>query len=366
MLYTGNYFDGKSSVPRPVSLSITEDNLTLYIEEEGKLINWSLINCNIKSLNSSEKIIVSHGKKTNETLEFKETEFPEIAERLLNRESLLSQSYQILKRYNAFQIFAVGLTIIIGSIYIYTQYLSPWIGTQAIKLIPQNVEVKIGDAIIKNFDIEDANSDMTRYLNEFMTACGYQSDYPIHINYIDDEVVNAFALPGGHIIVHQGLIDIMDCSDQLAGLLGHELAHINQRHSMKTLAQSLSSYMVFSVLTGDVAGASSIFLDQASQMNQLANSRSHEKEADIVGHQYMINNKLDPVGLRDLLVKLQQENSMTFDSVEYNLDRGILEFMRTHPSSEKRIEFLDKQATQIAVDQELNNKLDAIWQKLKS
>ncbi|WP_446914219.1 M48 family metalloprotease, partial [Klebsiella pneumoniae] len=81
--------------------------------------------------------------------------------------------------------------------------------------------------------------------------------------------VNAFAVPGGFIVVHDAILDEMEHHEELAGLLGHEIGHVQLRHSTKAIARSLSYYMLLSLLFGDVSGIAAVIVDNASTLNNL-------------------------------------------------------------------------------------------------
>ena len=78
--------------------------------------------------------------------------------------------------------------------------------------------------------------------------------WPIKFSVINSETVNAFALPDGNVVVFTGIIDLMDDYDELAGLIGHEVAHVNNRHSMRMMCRNLAGYIFLSAVLSDVNG----------------------------------------------------------------------------------------------------------------
>lgn len=154
----------------------------------------------------------------------------------------------------------------------------------------------------------------------------HKNDFTWEIKIIeDDSVLNAFCVPGGYIFIYTGLIKYLNSKAALAGVLGHEMAHADKRHSTNQMAKQLG----LSVLLQYVLG-----IDQSSLLNLGANlitlsfSRGDESEADYKSVEYLNNTDLDARGAALFFEKLKADN---------NTDR-IPEFISTHPNPENRIE----------------------------
>ena len=237
------------------------------------------------------------------------------------------------------------------------------------------MEIRMGKSITNNFiSFAEVDTVKSEWLTAFFKECGYQSDYPIHLTYLKGDVVNAFAAPGGQIVVYEDMLQLTENSNELAGLLAHELAHVNQRHSMKNLARSLSSYLVLSVLTGDVGGISGVILENANNLNEMANSRSFEKEADEVGLEYMFDNNIDPKGMVSLFENLLGYSSEMTDSLSTfpNLDslsikpkEEYMAILSSHPTSKQRIDYLSEEINKEIFQVKVNAKRDSLWQLMK-
>jgi len=227
-------------------------------------------------------------------------------------------------------------------VYAYVFWVSPFVGDRVVEIIPISTEMKLGDIMFNNMSVYVADEDEvnSKLLNEFFEVCGFTSEYDIRISYADQDLVNAFAVPGGRILIYRGIIDKMNTWEELAALMAHELAHVNERHSFKQIARSLSGYLILSVLTGDVAGASTIVLENAYQIHQLSYSRSHEKEADIKGLEYLKKLQIRPDAMVDLFNTLNNASGLGAGA---NVSEGIndgLEYLSTHPTSTNRMKYL--------------------------
>ena len=100
--------------------------------------------------------------------------------------------------------------------------------------IPIGLETKLGEAMYENV-ISQFNKDdsLTHKVNDFVKEIDFKTDYAVEITVVKEDKMNAFALPGRHIIVFDKIISNMKTKEELAALLAHEVAHVHYRHSLK-------------------------------------------------------------------------------------------------------------------------------------
>ena len=163
---------------------------------------------------------------------------------------------------------------------------------------------------------------------------------------IRDKSVNAFALPGGYMGVHLGLIGVVTSQDELASVMAHELSHITQRHiaRMLTQQQRQSPLMLGSMILGLLAPSRNPQAAQAVMVGgqavavqtQLNFSRDMEREADRVGYGVATQAGFEPAGFVSMFEKLQQASRLN--------DSGGFPYLRSHPLTSERI--ADMQARQ--------------------
>ena len=154
-----------------------------------------------------------------------------------------------------------------------------------------------------------------------------------------DRTVNAFALPGGYLGVHLGLIGIVSSRDELASVLGHELSHVTQRHIARLITKQgqQAPWLMGAMILGALAASKSVDAANAlivggqaiSAQNQLNFSRDMEREADRIGFGVMTQAGFDGRGFVSMFEKLQQASRLN--------DNGAFPYLRSHPLSTERM-----------------------------
>lgn len=152
-----------------------------------------------------------------------------------------------------------------------------------------------------------------------------------------DDTPNAFALPGGGIGVHTGLLAVARTPDQLAAVIGHEVGHVLARHSHERVSQALAANAGLTIagsLAGDLsAGQQRVLLNALGLGAQvgvlLPFSRAHESEADVIGLDLMARAGFDP-----------REAVVLWENMRRAGGRGGIEFLSTHPTPDTRIRAL--------------------------
>ncbi len=161
----------------------------------------------------------------------------------------------------------------------------------------------------------------------------YRNEFPWEVKIIrDDKTLNAFCTPGGHIYVYTGLIKYLDTEDQLAGVLGHEIAHADKRHTTDALSKSSARDLALEVLLGNNQGA---VTEIAKGLVDLTYSRSHEKEADEYSVIYLCNTSYKSDGAAGFFQKMTQEEQSS---------GRVPEFLSTHPNPENRVQAITQKA----------------------
>ena len=171
---------------------------------------------------------------------------------------------------------------------------NPVTGRREFSLVSAGQEVQMGregyQAVLAEYGAYE-DSTTQRYVNEVgqrLAKVSHLPDLDWHFTVIDDPSVNAFAMPGGYIYITRGILAHLNSEAQLAGVLGHEIAHVTRRHSAVQISRQQLAGIglgVASILSSDVARYGQL-AQQALGLMFLKYSRTHENEADASGVEY--------------------------------------------------------------------------------
>ncbi len=199
----------------------------------------------------------------------------------------------------------------------------------AVKFVTVKQETKLGNqyysSFVRNVDID---SSRTAKLQEFADNLRLSSKYRIRVTVVNDTIVNAFAFPGGHIVIYSGIIKKLNRPEELVALLSHEATHVVKRHSLKSISSQLGVSVLLSIITTNTGGLSKTVLNNVDMLRVLSYSRELETEADEEGMKLMVKNDINPNGMRWLMEDLKKAST--------DIPFGI-SFLSTHPMNEQRI-----------------------------
>ena len=156
------------------------------------------------------------------------------------------------------------------------------------------------------------------------------SRYRYRFHVAQDDAINAFALPGGIIVVHTGLIAASRRAEELAGVLAHEIQHVEQRHSLRAAFKQLGMRGLWALVTGDLG--STLIGQAALQLTSLTFSRSDERSADAKGLDELVARGIDPQGMIDFFATMAKRSEVDPPA-----------FLSSHPTGpERRQALLDR------------------------
>jgi beta-barrel assembly-enhancing protease len=220
------------------------------------------------------------------------------------------------------------------------------IGSAAEEITPQQ-EYYIGRAVAGNilttYKLYTGDPALTAYLNKICGAITVNSPRPdifngYHVAILDSDEINAFATSGGHILVTRGLINAATSEDALAGVIAHEVAHIQLQHSIKAIKSSRITQALLVTGTSAVGAATGMDVNQLTDVfnesvgeivQTMVNngySQTQEYDADNKALALMTGAGYNPQGLIDML--------NTLKAIQSNTSGG---FNKTHPTPEQRI-----------------------------
>lgn len=212
--------------------------------------------------------------------------------------------------------------------------LVPRMLAASVDALPVTVDEQLGQAasgeIAASGEPVDA-SEVTAFVEQVVERLRPHAarDFDFSVRVVESEQVNAFALPGGHIVVFTGLIRAADAPEQVAGVLAHEMAHVTLRHGLRNVAHKAGLVLAVQLLLGDLGGWMELAADVALIAQSNDYSRDQESAADAEGVRMMRAAGLDPEGLAAFfrLLEEQPESELT----------GALSWLSTHPDHASRI-----------------------------
>ncbi|HEV8414207.1 MAG TPA: M48 family metallopeptidase [Bryobacteraceae bacterium] len=203
-------------------------------------------------------------------------------------------------------------------------------------------EIALGKQLAQQVERESKVIDdpiVAEYVNRVGQNIVRNSDckVPFTIKVVEDESINAFALPGGFFFVNTGLILRADNEAELAGVMAHETAHVCARHGTRQATKAeLANYMTIPLIF--MGGWAGYGIQQAAgflvPMSLLKFSRSYESEADMLGLQYMYKTGYDPGSFVDFFEKIQ--------ALEKKKHGSVAQLFSSHPMTDDRIEAAQK------------------------
>ena len=226
---------------------------------------------------------------------------------------------------------AIGLVIGLG--------LLLWFGSDlivewAVARIPVEWEQKLGESVyqdalsketlLKEGPAVGAVQEMTQRLTDKIP----HNPYKFQVSVVQSPVVNAFALPGGYVVVYTGLMRKAESGEEVAGVLSHELNHVLERHGLERMVKMLGLAAVVSIVAGDQQGLIGLAKELGLNLATLKFGREQETEADITGLRLLSDARIAPEGMIGFFERLSEK------------DKGRIELFSTHPMSVARADRL--------------------------
>ncbi|MCZ6753195.1 MAG: M48 family metallopeptidase [Acidobacteria bacterium] len=345
-VWEGVYFDGRTASRQRVTITVTGNALHV-VKQDGKQSGpdlwWPY-----------EEIRQTQGFYSGEQVRLeKGDELPEAI--VVDDDAFLAAIHQIAPdaparfhnpahrshRFQFLLLAGAGTILVVWALYFWG---IPVLADQAAARVPVSWEEQLGRAVVGEMapvDKRCADPERIGALNQIVFALTVtspepDSPYTFVITVVDDPAVNAFAAPGGQIVIYQGLLEKTENPEEMAGVLAHEIQHIVQRHATKALFREMSMSVLLAAAVGDASGLATV-LGAAQTIGALRYRRRDEAEADREGMKAVQAAGIDPMGMIRFLNKLEESSG--------DMPRAA-EYFSTHPLTRNRIEQLSRLAAQ--------------------
>jgi Zn-dependent protease with chaperone function len=330
----GYYLDGRTAIRHRVAVRLTPFELQIVLEK-GKTLSWPWKEIRQpKNFYGGDQIRLERGGDT-----------PEV---LLVPGSLLVKKWKYIspdgkgrfhaparrKKWVLAVLFsALGAAGVLTGLYLWG---IPTLASFIAPRIPVSWEEHLGQSVVNSLAPpekqcqDSARQGRVEEILARLASTVPQAPYSFRVIVVNHPSVNAFAAPGGTIVVFQGLLEKTRTPEELAGVLAHEMQHILRRHATRALLQQVSMKVLLAAAVGDAKGLS-YGLEGVQALGMLRYSRQIEEEADQEGIRMLIASGIDPRGLLAFFETIQKDDEKSMKLPAY---------LSTHPDPEVRIQRL--------------------------
>ncbi len=238
------------------------------------------------------------------------------------------------KRWSSVALWLTILALVLGVGFAVPALLNHAV-PKAIASVPMSVDEKIGKVLVKAMDLggsEFKNAKTLAPLQQLVDGLKAYSAMPnanYRVHLVDNSQVNAFALPGGELVVNSGLIEAAKQPTEVAAVLAHEMGHVTHRHGLERIGQSLGIVGAVELLLGDVGGLAATAKELFTLAAVNNYSRAQEEEADIAAVTTLHAAGLDARALSDFFTRMKAEATP--------LDVEALNWLSSHPDFDTRM-----------------------------
>jgi len=314
------YYDGKIAQAQEVSLSLLAQGVTIITTDGLRIGHWNFTDIEVvhdDTLNNRLRLSNRTIRGARLVVECG------IAPRIRETLAVLQNARQDVKPYHFLFAIPMALVLFIAGMTLY----GPPMADFFLRYVPTTIDEKIGE-LAESQLVDDitlcGDEEAERALNKILQRLLENVDTPFtfRVDIGQDDTVNAFALPGGHIVLYGGLIDEAETPEELAGVLAHEMAHVIKRHGVASLAKQLGLQAILLAATGDTNSV----INFGHTLLSMSMSRSQEAEADAVGAEMLAKAGISVKGLQAFFARIAKNQS----------DYGVLNLLSTHPHGEDR------------------------------
>ncbi len=342
MQTNGDYYNGKRSERYSVDLNISGDRLLL--SGDGIELSWPLREVRISTPLGSMKrsIYLPDGGKCD----FDDKNFAQLAERRQGKGRFFNGVHRWENSLKlAFAALIVTITLVLGFI----QFGIPVLAEQAAYAIPPSTEITLGQetlmfldrAMFKPTELdEDRQAEIEALFMQVVAALdATERPYKLELRSSPKIGANAFALPGGAVIMTDELIALAEHDEEIAAVLAHEVGHVRHRHAMRQVIQGSAVGLIVATLTGDVFSATSLAATLPTMLVDAKFSRDMELEADDVAIEYLLKQGDTVEHFAAILTSMEQAYAKKHGTAVG--EGNSANYFSTHPATRERIERLN-------------------------
>ena len=322
--WTGFYYDGITAAKRPVVVTVRQGGLDIDVDDKRARF-WPFHDLRqTQGWLPGEQLRIEVGSEPVQAIIINE---PGLPEAIRERGGEIDRS--IRGRTRTAKVLGTLVAIIVGAGALY-YWLAPIIADRVAMKVPVSWEVSLGEsaearlAPLDRQCTDSAGLAGLRAMMDRLTSAQPASEYKFRIVALRDSSVNAFAAPGGLIAVNEGLLREARSPEEVAGVLAHEIQHINRRHSTRGILREVPLRLALKALVG--GSGIEMAADAATTLGAFSYRRDDESEADREGLNLLRAARVNAAPAADFIERLEDGSRTS----------GLERYLSTHPASGER------------------------------
>jgi Zn-dependent protease with chaperone function len=335
------YYDGLVAVRHPATVQLGVAELNIAIDQRPALV-WPYSSLRFAADGTyGEPVRIGHQSSEHASNEHASAEALVIESRdfveALRQHGVTRRAIPLnLRSWPAVLLCSIAIAIIAATIYVWGVRFA---SEQAARFMPAGMEKRLGNSVVailapENTRCVDSAHRLEPIVQRLQAASGSKQQF--QIIYVNQSIVNAFAAPGGYIVVFRGLLDQAQSAEEFAGVLAHEMQHVLLKHSTRALAREFSGRALLSLMAIDSSGTPTAI--QASvRLANLSYQRGDEEAADLQGAQLLDRAHINSAGLVTFFRRLEANSPASGTAMAY---------LSNHPATEDRIDALEAETRQ--------------------
>ncbi len=344
MAFQADYFDGLSARHKPVLVRIAWHAKNIAFDVDDETLVFALTDLDLQAkLGTAKRLIDLPNGGRLEALDISELEAA-----MPSRSSAFWSALHYLENHLGWVFASVLATVFAG--WLFLQFGVPKLAEYVASATPPAMEAKLGEQVLEGLDSrlgyfspsktaperKDSISKALKNLCQAMQGC---PQYRLEFRAGGVIGANAFALPGGILVVTDEIVSLSKNDTEIIAVLAHELGHVKQRHAFRQSLQGVLSGLILAAVTGDV---SSVASGLPAVLMQMRYSREHETEADVFALNAIQKACLPPKAFADILQRLQAQsegvgNKAAQKTPSRQRTDPVFEILASHPDTQARI-----------------------------
>ena len=334
-VWDASYLDGRTPVRRPARVAIGQSGLEITLLESGTAFRWGLGEVRqTQGFYEGEQVRLERGGDLAETLLIGDLAFLSALRAAAPQAAGFHDPSHRRFRLGLTVLAALAAVAVGAGLYVWG---IPALADVAAARVPVSWEIALGEAAMAQLAPPAQrchDPGRQRRLDEVadvLLRTLPDSRYPFRVIVVDHPLVNAFAAPGGVVVVFRGLLERTGSAEELAGVLAHEMQHVLHRHATRAILRQASTGILLAALVGDVGGVMAFGIEGARMLGDLRHSREAEHEADRDGLRMLQAAAVDPEGMLAFFRALQPVERAVPAAARY---------LSTHPGPGDRLQAL--------------------------